>query len=330
MTARPVILVLRALGLGDLATAVPALRGLRTAYPEATLALAAPDWLAPLVELIGGVDLLVPTDGLDPSRSRISLTRPYRAVNLHGRGPQSHRLLRDVQPAALWAFGCPAAAHDGPRWRTEEHEVHRWCRLLAWYGVRADPADLDLRYPGPGRAPAGVSVLHPGGKGTARRWLPQRFAALAAQLTAAGHRVVITGTSAERELARGVAVRAGLPDDAVLAGRMDLVELAALVAQARVVVSTDTGVAHLATAYRTPSVVLFGPVHPRHWGPPADRPWHRALWSAGWEPGVPEGDSAAVESGIHPSLAAITVAQVRAAVDEVDGVGRMDDAVTAQ
>ncbi|MEV4259360.1 glycosyltransferase family 9 protein, partial [Spirillospora sp. NPDC049652] len=40
----------------------------------------------------------------------------------------------------------------------------------------------------------------------------------------------------------------------------------------------DTGVAHLATAYRTPSVLLFGPTPPALWGPPPDRPEHTVLW----------------------------------------------------
>ncbi|PWU48347.1 glycosyl transferase, partial [Micromonospora globispora] len=53
------ILVLRALGVGDLATGVPALRALRSAYPDRELALVAPRWLAPLIDLVGGVDRLV-------------------------------------------------------------------------------------------------------------------------------------------------------------------------------------------------------------------------------------------------------------------------------
>ncbi|MDP8970228.1 MAG: hypothetical protein M3N52_06995, partial [Actinomycetota bacterium] len=55
--------------------------------------------------------------------------------------------------------------------------------------------------------------------------------------------------------------------------------LAALVAGAGRVVCGDTGVGHLATALRTPSVLLFGPTSPARWGPPPDRPWHRALWA---------------------------------------------------
>ncbi len=45
--------------------------------------------------------------------------------------------------------------------------------------------------------------------------------------------------------------------------------LSALVADARAVVSGDTGIAHLAVAHATRSVTLFGPVPPSRWGPPA-------------------------------------------------------------
>src|SRR5690606_16791225 len=88
-----------------------------------------------------------------------------------------------------------------------------------------------------------------------------------------------TGAPGERALASWVAERAGLGDDAVLAGRTGIAELAAAVASAARVVCGDTGVAHLATALRTPSVVLFGPTSPGLWGPPADRPMHRVLWA---------------------------------------------------
>jgi hypothetical protein len=64
-----------------------------------------------------------------------------------------------------------------------------------------------------------------------------------------------------------------------VAGRTDLVELGALVAVAGRVVCGDTGVAHLATALGTPSVLLFGPTSPARWGPPPDREAHVALWA---------------------------------------------------
>jgi ADP-heptose:LPS heptosyltransferase len=93
--------------------------------------------------------------------------------------------------------------------------------------------------------------------------------------------VVLTGSTEERRLAQAVAERAGVDERGVLAGRTSLGALAAVVAHAGRVVCGDTGVAHLATAFGIPSVVLFGPTSPKIWGPPAppsERPRHRVLW----------------------------------------------------
>jgi ADP-heptose:LPS heptosyltransferase len=294
-----VILVLRALGVGDLATAVPALRGLRVAFPDERLVLAAPRWLAPLVPLTGAVDVHRPVEGL----GSFALPRAHVAVNLHGRGPESRRMLAATRPGRLLSFG-----DDGPPWRFAEHEVARWCRLLAWYHIKSDPNDLDLR--APGGAPAGLTIVHPGAKSGPRRWPPERFGAVARGLDRAGHHVVVTGSAAERPLAAVVAWAAGLPPERVLAGEIGLGELAGLVAAARLVVCGDTGIAHLATGYRTPSVVLFGPMPPELWGPPPDRPYHRAIWhGTRAEPGDVPGHEP------HPALLRITPDEVIEAVN---------------
>jgi len=70
------VLALRALGIGDLAVAVPALRGLRAAFPDRRLTLAAPDWLAPLVELTGAVDQLTPLSNLEGVVTAAGIDRP--------------------------------------------------------------------------------------------------------------------------------------------------------------------------------------------------------------------------------------------------------------
>lgn len=275
----PDVLVLRALGIGDLLVTVPALRGLRRGYPDARLVLAAPAWLAPLADLTGCVDVLLPTAGLGALRWRESA--PDVAVNLHGAGPDSIADLAATRPAVLMTHHHAAFPRlPGPVWREEYHEARRWCELLTWHGIAADPKELDLRKPTstPSVAPGAV-VVHPGASVAARRWPAARFAEVARRLAAAGHRVVVTGSEGERDLAAAVAAGAGLPEESVLAGRLDLTELAALVAGAALVVSNDTGVGHLATAYRTPSVVLFGSTPPARWGPPPDRPRHAAMWA---------------------------------------------------
>jgi ADP-heptose:LPS heptosyltransferase len=309
-----VILVLRALGIGDLATAVPALRGLRAAYPDQDLALCAPAWLAPLVPPIGAIDRLVDVPDLTVPDLPDAVRRPTLAVNLHGRGPQSHRLLRTARPARMLAFACADAGfRDGPQWRAREHEVHRWCRMLRWYGIAPDPADLALPRPAVGSQPAGATVIHPGAKAPERRWPVDRFAAVAHALAGRDHRVVLTGTAAERPLAHRIAERAGLPGTAVLAGTTDLGGLAAIIAHARLLISGDTGAGHLATAFGTPSVLLFGPVPPHEWGPPPGRGAHHVLW-AGPRPPAPAGR-------VDPALAEISPARVLRAVDLIDREG---------
>ncbi|MFD1211350.1 glycosyltransferase family 9 protein, partial [Arthrobacter sp. GCM10027362] len=80
--------------------------------------------------------------------------------------------------------------------------------------------------------------------------------------------LVLTGSSAERARAVAVAELAGLPAASVVAGHQSLAEFAALIADAALVISADTGAAHLATAYGRRSVVIFGPAPAAEWGPP--------------------------------------------------------------
>lgn len=276
----PVLLSYRTLGLGDLLTAVPALRALRRAMPDHHHVHASPASTAPLVAVLDAVDGHLPLPEL--ASVPMAVGSVDVAVNLHGRGPQSHRVLHALQPRRLIAFDQPEAGHRGPEWREEEHEVHRWCRLLDEHGIDADPSDLHLDVPdGPvdPRAP-GCTVVHPGAASGARRWPADRFAAVAAAERRRGRHVLVTGSDAEEPLAKRVAGFAELPPTAVLAGRTDLLELARTIAVADRVVCGDTGVAHLTTAVGTPSVVLFGPTPPARWGPPpalGDR--HVALWA---------------------------------------------------
>jgi ADP-heptose:LPS heptosyltransferase len=292
VTAQPTAVVLRPLGLGDLLTGVPAIRGIRAAVPGHRLVLATTRALEPLaVEL-------EPLDWAGP--------RPELAVDLHGKGPASHAVVAGLHPQRLLTFDSPG--YPGPTWYADEHEVRRWCRLVdEGLGVRCDPDALDLRVPDVEPPVRGVAVVHPGAAFPGRRWPAERFASVARHLRAQGHDVRVTGGPTEVELARSVAATAGLPDDAVLAGRTSSLELAAVVAAAAVVICGDTGVAHLATAYRRPSVVLFGPVSPALWGPPP-RPQHVVLWH-----GDGTGDPHGTE--LDPALARITVDEVTAALD---------------
>ena len=259
--------------------------------------------LEPLVRLSATVDEVVDTAPL--AALDLRLHRPDVAVNLHGRGPESHRVLLAASPRRLVAFAHPEIPEsaEGPPWAAGEHEVRRWCRLLQASGIPADAADLDLQPPPHERH--GATVIHPGAASPARRWPVERWAEVARCEVAEGNRVVVTGSAGERELATQVAEAAGLPPSAVLAGSTDLLGLAVTVAGAGLVLCGDTGVAHLATAFGTPSVVLFGPTPPSLWGPPPERRRHVALWAGAI--GDPHGTEP------DPGLLGITVNDVLAA-----------------
>jgi ADP-heptose:LPS heptosyltransferase len=121
--------------------------------------------------------------------------------------------------------------------------------------------------------------------------------------------VLITGARNEAALAAGVAELAGLPPSAILAGRTGPLELVGIMAGAARLVAGDTGIAHLATALGTPSVILFGPTDPARWGPPPERAdRHRALWAGR----VGDPRATRPDPGL---LKKITVEQVTAALD---------------
>ncbi|WP_435853692.1 glycosyltransferase family 9 protein [Streptomyces misionensis] len=282
----PCVLVLRALGLGDLLAGVPALRGIRRGFPGHRIVLAQPASLAGLALATGALDAVFPAEA--PGRAVPALTHwpgppPDVAIDLHGNGPESRDALAALRPRRLLAHACP----DGPGWRAQAHERDRWCGFLDDYGIAADPLDLRLPAPGTPSPAPGAVLVHPGAASGSRRWPAERFAAVVRCLRAAGYRVVLTGGPGEEALVRSVAERSGAHDEDLLAGGLPLAELSALVAGAALVLSGDTGLAHLAYAHATPTVTLFGPVSPRLWGPPPS-PRHLALWKPG-PPGDPHG-----------------------------------------
>ncbi|MEU5089912.1 glycosyltransferase family 9 protein [Streptomyces sp. NPDC021356] len=153
-------------------------------------------------------------------------------------------------------------------------------------------------------------VLHPGASVPARAWSPERCGEAVRELTAAGHRVVVTGGGGEKDLTAHVAGRHGLD----LGGRTAVPELSGVLARARAVVTGNTGPAHLAAAVGTPVVSLFAPVVP----------------AGRWRPyGVPYvllGDQNAPCAGSrartcpvpgHPCLESVTATDVLAAVEKV-------------
>ncbi len=332
--ARPRVLVLRHHGLGDLMTVQPALHALRRRFFGHALVVTCPSWLVPLAAHLGTADQLVsemsaraprgPTR-VDPSRHQrvdAALLANVLAevqgvdvlVSLRTPGPELMALVRTLAPRLFVSYRCdglPVTAAF-PELDFNDHILTRWRRLLGAVGIDQRDADLyaDMAVPDSRR---GFTVVHIGAGSPARLWPLARWVEVIGHLEATGHRVVLTGSIDEVPRVAEACRRAGLPADRNRSGSSDIMDLAHLVAGARLVVCVDTGVSHLATAFRRPAVTLFGPVPPAWWGPPPGNPRHRCLWTGR------TGDN--YGSATDPGLMEISVECVLRTIDDLHGEG---------
>jgi predicted lipopolysaccharide heptosyltransferase III len=119
-------------------------------------------------------------------------------------------------------------------------------------------------------------IFHPGSARSEKFWEPDRWAELINTMRERWHlTAVLTGGTSAEEKSHLARIESYLPRPKPgagpgivdLSGKIDLLTLAALIAQARLLVTVDSAPMHLAAATNTPQVVLFGPTNPFHWRP---------------------------------------------------------------
>ena len=172
-------------------------------------------------------------------------------------------------------------------WPDRRHEIRRLLGLMEFLGTPArgehlefplgddDEAALDAIPEASDLVPGGYVCIHPGASVAERRWPAERFAAVGRALADRGMQIVLTGTTAEAELARDLARHLACRS-VDLMGRTELGALAVLLRRASLLVSNDTGVSHVAAALRVPSVVISTGDNPARWAP-IDDSLHRVL-----------------------------------------------------
>ena len=153
------------------------------------------------------------------------------------------------------------------------HEVRRQLDLAASVGCRTADEGLSFRIPARARrrmqdlaAKLGkpLVVVHPGASAPSRRYPPEGFArAVDLLVEQTGCEALFTGDAGEEALVAGVQALMSHPSRS-LVGRLDLAELGALVAEADVVLTNNTGPAHIAAAVGTPVVDLYALTNPQH------------------------------------------------------------------
>lgn len=307
------IAVLRALQLGDLLLAVPALRSIRSGFPGAEITLIGLPWAARFadrfdryidrfIEFPGYEGIVESPFSRERTRAFMSDQQAYGydiAIQMHGNGRVSNQFVLDLGArvsVGFYAGERPKGLTLAAKYPTHGAEIRRNLLLAKLLGcpnqstrlefplTEDDEAEADLLLASRQGARGPLVVVHPGARSPARRWPAERFAAvadaLAQELDAT---IALTGGPDELEAVHLVESHM-LTQPLQLAGLTSLGGLAAIIARAALMISNDTGPAHLADALKTPSVTIFGPADPERWAP-LDRTLHAVVrWPVGCNP----------------------------------------------
>ncbi len=301
------IAVFRALQLGDMLCAVPALRAIRTALPDAHVALVGLPWAAQFVSRFHRyVDEFISFPGhpefpeqpvqhdLLPAFYASMRARPFDvAVQLHGNGRLSNQVVRDFDAKAVGGYVSKEAPQltspfflDYPNNGAEPVRLLRVAEFLG-----APPTGAGLEFPltedderelhdsglNVGLATGSYICVHPGARIRDKCWSPQLFAAVADRLVDEfGVTVVLTGSAKERDLTTAVAGHMRHPSINT-AAPISIGAMAALMNGAVLLICNDTGVSHIAVGLKLPSVVIFSKADIHRWSP-LDRERHRCIW----------------------------------------------------
>ncbi|NJK78635.1 MAG: glycosyltransferase family 9 protein [Chloroflexaceae bacterium] len=302
------VVLVRALpGLGDMLCAVPTLRAVRAALPNATVSLVGmpgaqvllerfPHYLDELLEFPGfpGLEFDPRPEQFVSFLEAACTPRFDLAIQMHGSGIYSN--IFTVLLGATYTAGCYLPGQYCPDnkfflpYPTHAPEIWRWLHLLEVLGIPPQGDDLEFPLNDADRqacaalpaaallTPGTYICVHAGASAVGRRWPLKSFIAVTRQLARYGMYVVLTGSAAEYEDAAAIAHATG-NHVLNLAGQTSLGSLAVLLRHARLLICNDTGISHLAAALRVPSVVLFTVSEPGRWAP-LDQQRHRVVVAA--------------------------------------------------
>jgi heptosyltransferase II len=290
------IVVLAPNWLGDAVMALPAIGDLRHRYPRACLAVAARPGVAPLFAMAPGVDTVHALAWNGRPTNAGPFLRDVQAIRRMR--PEMIVVLPNSFASALLARASGARVRAGydtdgrsmlltpavARLPGSRHQTAYYQHLTATLGAGRLTLSPEIVVPAAGvqeaerllreagwDTPGPIAVCAPGAAyGTAKQWLPEHFATLAAQLAREGMHVVIVGSAGDTPAAKRIAamVPADLRSRVIdVSGRTTLAGLAAVFGLARVCVSNDSGAMHLAAAVGVPLAALFGPTNEHETAP---------------------------------------------------------------
>jgi ADP-heptose:LPS heptosyltransferase len=288
------IAIFRALYLGDLLLAVPALRAIRAGFPEAEITLIGLPWAASFARRFGHyIDRFVEFVGYPgirevafvPEQTMRFLIeqRAYNydlVIQMHGSGRTSDALaiaLGGRVTVGYYEGEQPAGLTLGLPYPNNWPEVFRNLGLAYLLGCPNGYPELEFPLLSEDWLEAAALLralpradrpwvgIHTGARAPARRWPAEYFATVADTLAQRfDAQIVLTGSKDEVMTVQKVEAR--MTTRALnVAGKTSLGGLAALISKLDLFITNDTGPSHIADAVDTPSIILFGPVDPLRW-----------------------------------------------------------------
>lgn len=297
------IAVFRALQLGDMLCAVPALRALHHAYPNASITLLGLPWARALTErfphYIHSFKHFPGYPGLPEQKTDARSFTPFLkevqqehydlVLQMQGNGSIVNPMVELLGGKYTAGFClkddyCPDK-NLFLEYPTGIHEIERHLRLMNYLGLSSCGVDLEfplykkdyeeysrLAFP---IQPQKYVCVHPGSRGAWRQWPVDYFATLADYCAQQGLQVVLTGTKEEMDIVNEVAKK--LKTAAVMAaGKTSIGAVGVLIENALLLISNCTGVSHMAAAFETPSLVISMDGEPERWGP-LNKQLHRTI-----------------------------------------------------
>ena len=297
------IVVFRALQLGDLLCTIPAIRALHNTYAAAEITLVGLPWakvlaqrfdkyLHSFISFPGHPGL--PEQQVDYRKYPDFLRNVQQqnfdlALQMQGNGTIANPLVE------LFAAKKTSGFYKTPNYCPDkelfiqypEHlnEIERHLRLMQHLGIKGISTDLefpitatdeeDFKNAALPVQPGEYIIIHPGARSETRQWPSEKFGAVADYCIEKGLQVVVTGTKDEGEIVQNV-LRSMRHKAIDATGKTTLGTVAILIKNAHGLISNCTGVAHIAVAFKTKSVVLS--LHEEHsrWEP-LNKTLHRSI-----------------------------------------------------
>lgn len=288
------VLLVRLRSIGDTVLSTPSLFALRRFLPNAQIDILVEDWVAPVLDGHPHANNVVVLErGGLRARSRAAWqirSAGYDVVyNLHGGTTATfltratgarHRVgLQTYQYAQLHNHQAPSPLLLWGQQKT--HSVEQQLALLGWTGVPVTDrprthlavtpeaaSTVERRLAEAGLDGQQIALIHPSTAFATKQWAPENFARVAEALADRGLAPVAIAAPHEYNVIESLLNESSVR---IVSLELSLPQVAALAARSQLFVGNDSGIAHIAAAVGTRSVVIFGSSNVAHW-----RPWNKA------------------------------------------------------